>query len=130
MSTQTETLTVATLEAEADGVAVTAEVRREGRRYLVMADGHRVDSTTELRAAYERMASAVRTRLPRGNPTRWSASFHCNTGGFGLSYSSHPRGGSGAPLPPCVQEAASRYRENTLHHALQHAAATLGKCCR
>ena len=130
MATQTETLTVATLEAEADGVAVSAELRKEGERYLIVVDGQRVDATTELRAAYQLMASAVRKRLPRGNPTRWSVSFHCNTGGFGVSYASHPRGGGGAPLPPCVQEAANRYRENTLHHALEHAASTLGKCCR
>lgn len=131
MATVTETLTVATLEANADGVSVSAAVRKEGRRYVIVIDGHAVDSTTELRAAYQVMASAVRRQLPRGNPTNWGVAIRCNTTAFSLAYGNRSGGGGGGggEPNPCVRQAIARYRESTLHHALEHAAATLGSCC-
>lgn len=131
MATHTETLTVATLAANADGVAVSAEVRKEGDRYIVVVDGQRVDSAANLRSAHEALAIAVRRRLPRGRPASWGVEWRCNTGGFGLVYGNRSPGGGGGggELNPCLQAAVARYRENTLHHALEHAASTLGKCC-
>lgn len=130
MVTRAETLTVATLAANADGVAVSAEVRREGDRYIVIADGQRVDSATNLRSAYEALAVAVRRRLSRGRPASWGVEWRCNTGGFGLVYGNRSGGrGGGGELNPCLQAAVARYRENTLHHALEHAVSTLARCC-
>lgn len=130
MATQTETLTIAALEANADGVSVSAELRKEGRRFVIVVDGHPVNSTTELRAAYQVMASTVRRQLPRGNPNSWGVAIRCNTTAFSLAYGNRGGGGGGGGEPnPCVRQAISRYRENKLHHALEHAAATLGSCC-
>lgn len=95
MAAQTETLTIATLEANADGVGVSAEVRKEGRRYMIVVDGQRVDSTTELRAAYQVIASAVRQRLPRGSPRSWGVVIRCNTTGFTLAYGNRSGGSNG-----------------------------------
>jgi hypothetical protein len=132
MATQAPTLTVATLTANADGASVSAEVRKEGGRYVAVIDGRPADSATNLRSAYEALASAIRRRLPRGYPGTWSVEWRCNTGGFGLVYGNRSSGGGGGggELNPCLQAAVARYRENTLHHALEHAVATLATCCR
>jgi hypothetical protein len=131
-TTQTPTLTVATLEANADGVSVSAELRKEGGRYIAVIDGRPVDSATNLRSTYEALGVAVRRQLPRGNPATWGVHWHCNTGGFGLVYGNLARGGGGGggELNPCVEAARARYNENTLHHALEHAVSTLATCCR
>ncbi len=112
MVTRTETLTVATLAANADGVAVSAEVRREGDRYIVIADGQRVDSATNLRSAYEALAVAVRRRLPRGRPANWSVEWRCNTGGFGLVYGNRSGGGGAAACstPACRRRSPATAR--------------------
>lgn len=130
MAIQTPPLTVATLEANADGVSVSAEVRKERGRYVAVVDGQPVDSATNLRSAYEALASAVRRRLPRGRPGTWGVEWRCNTGGLGLVYGNRSGAGGGGELNPCLQAAVARYRENTLHHALEHAASTLATCCR
>jgi hypothetical protein len=129
MATRAPTLVVATLEANADGVLVATEVRKEGGRYVVVLEGRPVDSATNLRSAFEALAHAVRRRLPHGNPATWGVAWRCNTGGFGLVYGNRSGGGGGGELNPCLQAAVARYRENTLHHALEHAIATLARCC-
>lgn len=129
MATRTDVLTVATFEANADGTTVSAEVWKEADRYVILVDGQRADSATSLRSAYESLAIAVRRRLPRGRPASWGVAWRCNTGGFGLAYGNLSGGGGGGDLNPCLQAAIARYRENTLHHALEHAASTLGRCC-
>lgn len=129
MATRADVLTVATLEANADGTAVSAEVRKEAGRYRILVDGHLVESATNPRSAYESLVVAVRRRLPRGRPASWGVAWRCNTGGFGLAYGNLSGGGGGGDLNPCLQAAIANYRENTLHHALEHVAGTLGRCC-
>lgn len=68
MAIQTQTLTVVTLEANADGISVSAEVRREDDRYIIVVDGRPIDSSKNLRPAYDALAVYVRRRLPRGQP--------------------------------------------------------------
>jgi hypothetical protein len=127
----TTTMTMATMEANSNGVTVSGEIRREGTRYVAVVDAQAVGSGGSLRSALEAMANGIRRRLPSGRADSWGVRVRCNTNVFGVAYGNlSGGGGGGGELDPCVAHALATYRENSLGHALEHGIATLARCCR
>jgi hypothetical protein len=124
-------MTTASITANANGRSVSIEINREGGRFVVVADGQPVAAEGSFAGAVGAALKEIRRRLPRGNPSSWGVSFNCNTTpGVSLAYGNRAGGGGGGGFAnPCVAEAAASYYENTLPHALEHAAKTLLRCC-
>jgi hypothetical protein len=128
-----DTLVVATLEANANGVTVSGEVAREGARYIALVDGQRVGSGANAEAALAELVAGISRRLPRGNPAGWGIRIRCNTNVFGFAYGNLRQfgGGGGGDLDPCVQHAVNTLpKEETLAASLHHATKTLARCCK
>src|SRR6266511_67844 len=114
----TPAMTMATMDANAQGISVSGEIRRDGTRYLAVVDGHAVGPGGTLRSALEAMANGIRRRLPSGRPDSWGVRIRCNTSVFGVAYGNLSGGaGGGGELDPCVAKALSTYHENSLGHA-------------
>ena len=126
-----EGTTVATEEANANGVAASGQVRRDGSRYLVVVDGQIVGAAGSLAGAAHRLAEQLRSRLPRP-PRSWGLEVHCLTTPVGLVYGNRRSGGAGGgPVDGCLARAIVEYRrgEDNLERALESAARLLTNCC-
>lgn len=78
----TETLTVATVAANAGGVRVDGEIRREGSCFVIYLGGRAVGQAGSLGAAAHQLVAALRRDLPSGNPHgNWGVAVHCLTNG-------------------------------------------------
>ena len=130
----TETLVVGRIEANAGGVSLEGEIRREGRGYVYAIAGQARGQAPRLGAAAQRLGAALRGDLPRHPQGDWGVAVHCLTrGDVGLLYGNRAgggRGGGGAPNP-CVLAAQRAYArgDNNLARALESAARVLADCC-
>jgi hypothetical protein len=115
--------------ANADGVSVAGEIRREGSHYVIAVTGALAASATSFQSAVHRLATELRRRLPRGAPRSRGVAINCRTSSFTLAYGNRAGDGGGS-VNACVAQAAASSRENTLDHALEHAASTLANCCQ
>lgn len=131
----TETLTVATVAANAGGIRVDGEIRREGSRFVLYVGGRAVGQAGSLGAAAHQLVAAIRHDLPSGNPHgNWGVAVHCLTNGsVGLLYGNAQTGfgGRGGAVNPCVARAQIEYRrgDDNLHRALESSAKLLANCC-
>lgn len=130
----TETIVVARIEANAGGVRLAGEIRREGRGFLYAIAGQPRGQAPTLAAAARRLAAALGAALPRHERGDWGVAATCvMRGDVGLFYGNMAGGGGnggGAPNP-CVLAAQQAYArgENNLARALESAARLLADCC-
>ena len=118
------------MAANSEGVQREGVVRREGRRFIALVEGHRVGRAGSIDGVAEQLARELRRQLPR--PAQdWGVSVQCEHGP-GVAFGNLATGGgNGGPSNPCVAQVINRYSagENNLHRALESAAQLLAKCC-
>lgn len=130
----TETITVASISANADNASRDGTITREGSRYIVTLSGQRVGQDGSLEGAAHRLANLLRRELGRGSSGAWGVLARCalradvalafgNMAGGG-------NGGTGAPNP-CVGRVIAEYGRgpNEFERALQFAARLISDCC-
>jgi len=131
----TQTITVATMSANAAGVLVAGEIRREGRGFVVYVRGGARSRASNLGGAAHQLASALTRELPAGRHSDWGVAVDCLvTVGVGLRYGNARTGfggGGGGEVNPCVARAQIEYQrgDDNLHRALESAAKLLANCC-
>ena len=127
-----ETITVATMSANAGGVRHDGEIQRDGSRYVVYVDGRPIGQSGSLGSAAHRLAEAFRLDL-RPREVDWGVLVRCvERGDVSLAFGNEARGGGGGGAPaPCVTRVIAQYRhgDNSLVRALEFAAKLLADCC-
>ena len=129
----TETAVRATMAANAGGVRVEGDVRRDGDRFAVYVRGRQVAQAGSLGGAARRLAEALARDLPRQTRGSWGVEVHCSAvPGIGLLFGNAQSGfGGSGGTHPCVARVAGHYRrgQDNLQRALEFAAKLLAECC-
>jgi hypothetical protein len=129
----TTRLTVATINANCNGVSHQGAIIRDGNVFIVALDGRPVAQAGSLDSAAHRLAGFLHKALPRQRDEDWGVAVHClMRPDVALVFGNRGGGGGGGGIPnPCVGRIIAEYGrgENELERALEFAARLLARCC-